>query len=85
MSAKKSGMMFGLSSPCGVGKTTLTKKLAENNPNFKISISHTTRKPRPNEINEKDYYFVDKKEFDLLVKKKAFLNMQIFLIILTEL
>ena len=72
MSAKKSGMMFVLSSPSGVGKTTLTKKLAENNPNFKISISHTTRKPRPNEINEKDYYFVDKKEFDLLVKKKSF-------------
>tara|TARA_B100000029_G_scaffold130193_1_gene123754 strand:- start:2420 stop:3052 length:633 start_codon:yes stop_codon:yes gene_type:complete len=72
MSSKKSGMMFVLSSPSGVGKTTLTKKLAENNSNFKISISHTTRKPRPNEINKKDYYFVDKKEFDLLVKKNSF-------------
>ena len=85
MPSQKDGVMIILSSPSGAGKTTLTKKLAENNPNFKISISHTTRKPRPNEINEKDYYFVDKKEFDLLVKKKAFLNMQIFLIILTEL
>jgi len=72
MSSKKSGMMFVLSSPSGVGKTTLTKKLAANNSNFKISISHTTRKPRPNEINEKDYYFVDKGEFDLLVKKNSF-------------
>jgi len=72
MSSKKSGMMFVLSSPSGVRKTTLTKKLAANNSNFKISISHTTRKPRPNEINEKDYYFVDKGEFDLLVKKNSF-------------
>ena len=72
MSAKKNGMMFVLSSPSGVGKTTLTKKLAENNPNFEISISHTTRKPRFNEINKKDYYFVDEVEFDLLVKKNSF-------------
>ena len=72
MSVKKNGMMFVLSSPSGVGKTTLTKKLAENNPNFKISISHTTRKPRFNEINKKDYYFVDEVEFDLLVKKNSF-------------
>ena len=67
MYEKKNGMMFVLSSPSGAGKTTLTKKLTENNPNFKISISHTTRKPRPNENNGKDYYFVSKKEFDDLV------------------
>ena len=72
MSSKKSGMMFVLSSPSGAGKTTLTKKIAENNSNFKISISHTTRKPRPNEVNKKDYYFVDKEEFDLLAKKNSF-------------
>ena len=64
--------MFVLSSPSGAGKTTLTKKLAENHPNFKISISHTTRKPRPNEINGKDYHFIDKKNFDLLIKNKDF-------------
>ena len=64
--------MFVLSSPSGAGKTTLTKKLAENNPNFKISISHTTRKPRPNEVNGKDYHFIDKKNFDLLIKNKDF-------------
>ena len=72
MSTKINGMMFVLSSPSGAGKTTLTKKLAENNSNFKISISHTTRKPRPNEINGKDYYFVDQKEFEELIKKSSF-------------
>ena len=65
MAEKKRIMMFVLSSPSGVGKTTLTKKLAKNNSNFQISISHTTRKPRPNEI--------------------TFLNMLVFLIIITEL
>jgi len=72
MFEKKHGMMFILSSPSGAGKTTLTKKLAENNANFKISISHTTRKPRHNEINGKDYYFVDKKEFNLLAEGNNF-------------
>ena len=72
MVVEKKGMMFVLSSPSGAGKTTLTKKIAENNPGFVISISHTTRKPRPNEINGKDYYFVEQQEFDNLVKKKSF-------------
>ena len=64
--------MFVLSSPSGVGKTTLTKKLAKNNANFSISISHTTREPRPSEIDGKDYYFVSKKEFDFLIKGNNF-------------
>jgi len=68
----KKGMMFVLSSPSGVGKTTLTKKLKENNSQFAISISHTTRKPRPNEINGKDYHFVTTEEFDTLIKKNNF-------------
>jgi len=72
MSLQKKGMMFILSSPSGVGKTTLTKKLAKNNINFKISISHTTRTPRSNEINGKDYYFVDEREFLTLVKSDSF-------------
>ena len=66
------GKMFVMSSPSGAGKTTLTKKIAENNSNFKISISYTTRKPRPNEIDGKDYHFVDKKKFDLLIKNNDF-------------
>ena len=66
------GKMFVMSSPSGAGKTTLTKKIAENNLNFKISISHTTRKPRPNEIDGKDYHFVDKRKFNLLIKNNDF-------------
>ena len=72
MGIEKKGMMFVLSSPSGAGKTTLTKKLAENNSGFIISISHTTRKPRPNEIHGKEYYFVSKQEFDSLVEKNSF-------------
>jgi len=72
MAKEKRGMMFVLSSPSGAGKTTLTKKIAENNKNFTISISHTTRKPRPNEINGKDYQFVSVQEFNTLVKKNNF-------------
>ena len=72
MAIEKKGMMFVLSSPSGAGKTTLTKKLAEQNSNFKISISHTTRKPRPNEVDGKDYHFVNEDEFNLLIKKNNF-------------
>ena len=79
MDLKANGMMFVLSSPSGVGKTTLTKKIAINNSNFIISISHTTRKPRPNEINGKDYYFVSKDKFQSLIKKNSFFeNAKIF-------
>ena len=72
MVVKEQGKMFVLSSPSGVGKTTLTKKLAKNNTNFTISISHTTREPRPNEVNGKDYFFVSKEEFDSLIKSNNF-------------
>ena len=72
MSNANKGMMFVLSSPSGAGKTTLTKKLAENNTDFKISISYTTRIARKDEVNGKDYYFVDKKKFNELIKKKSF-------------
>ena len=72
MTIEKKGMMFVLSSPSGTGKTTLTKKLSKHNANFSISISHTTRKPRPNEINGKDYYFVSGQEFEDLVKGNSF-------------
>jgi len=72
MAMEKKGMMFVLSSPSGAGKTTLTKKIAENNSSYRISISHTTRKPRPNEVNGKDYHFINKEEFDALVSKNSF-------------
>ena len=72
MSKEIKGMMFVLSSPSGAGKTTLTKKIAKDNKNFTISISHTTRKPRPSEINGKDYKFVGVKEFNTLVEGNNF-------------
>ena len=72
MLIEKKGMMFVLSSPSGAGKTTLTKKIAENNSNFTISISYTTRKARPNEINGKDYHFVTTEKFNSLIKENNF-------------
>ena len=68
------GMMIVLSSPSGAGKTTLTRMLSEKNDNFIISISHTTRTPRHNEVNGKDYFFVDKEEFQKLIKNNCFIE-----------
>ena len=68
------GMMIVLSSPSGAGKTTLTRMLSEKNDNFIISISHTTRTSRHNEVNGKDYFFVDKKEFQELIKNNCFIE-----------
>ena len=73
MVEKKAGIIVILSSPSGAGKTTLVKKISLRN-NYKISISHTTRKPRANERNGKDYYFVNNKEFKKLIKNKKFLE-----------
>ena len=56
MAEKKAGIIVILSSPSGAGKTTLVKKISSRN-NYNISISHTTRKPRVNEKNGKDYFF----------------------------
>ena len=73
MADKKAGMIIILSSPSGAGKTTLVKKLSLRN-NFKISISHTTRKPRANEEDKKDYFFINDNKFKSLIKKKKFLE-----------
>ena len=73
MSINKDGIMVILSSPSGAGKTTLVKLLSKNK-NFHISVSHTTRKPRPNEIPNKDYYFVSNKKFAGLIKNEEFLE-----------
>ena len=73
MSIKKDGIMVILSSPSGAGKTTLVKLLSKNK-NFHISVSHTTRKPRLNEIADKDYYFVNHDKFKNLIKNEEFLT-----------
>ena len=73
MSGLTDGIMVILSSPSGAGKTTLVKLLSERD-NFYISISHTTRKPREKEVPNKDYFFVDKNEFESLIKDEEFLE-----------
>ena len=65
--------MIILSSPSGAGKTTLVKLISKNK-NLIVSVSHTTRKPRPNEINGVDYYFVNKSKFEDLINKNEFLE-----------
>ena len=65
--------MIILSSPSGAGKTTLVKLISKNK-GLIVSVSHTTRKPRPNEINGVDYYFVNKSTFEDLINKNEFLE-----------
>jgi Guanylate kinase len=73
MPSEKDGVMIILSSPSGAGKTTLVKKLSEKD-NFEISISHTTRQPRPNENQNEDYFFVNEIEFKRLIQNQEFLE-----------
>ena len=70
--AHDKNIMVILSSPSGVGKTTLTKKIQQKYQSFKISVSHTTRKPRSNEVEGVDYYFVTQEKFEGLISKKKF-------------
>ena len=73
MSSANEGTMVILSSPSGAGKTSLVNLLSKQN-NFKISISHTTRKPRYGEIPNKDYYFVNDQEFKRLINNQEFIE-----------
>ena len=73
MPIKNDGIMIILSSPSGAGKTTLVNLLSKK-VNFEISISHTTRQPRQNEVNKKDYYFVTNENFERLIKNEEFLE-----------
>ena len=73
MLSQTDGVMIILSSPSGAGKTTLVNMLSSLD-NYEISISHTTRQPRPNEIPEKDYFFVNEDKFKSLIKNEEFLE-----------
>jgi guanylate kinase len=73
MPSENDGVMIVLSSPSGAGKTTLVKLLSKID-NYEISISHTTRQPRLNEENNKDYYFVNEEEFKRLINNQEFLE-----------
>ena len=73
MSDNYQGIIVILSSPSGAGKTSLVKEISLKN-DFSISVSHTTRKPRNNEINGVDYFFVEQKDFEKLISKNEFLE-----------
>ena len=73
MPSENDGVMIVLSSPSGAGKTTLVKMLSKMD-NYEISISHTTRQPRPNEVNNKDYFFVNEDMFKRLINNQEFLE-----------
>ena len=73
MASENHGVMIILSSPSGAGKTTLVKMLSDID-NFEISISHTTRRPRPNEKYNEDYFFISEDEFKRLIRNEEFLE-----------
>ena len=68
------GLMFVLSSPSGAGKTTLSRRLLEEDEGITLSVSATTRKPRPSEVEGKDYFFITKEKYDEMVAEGAFLE-----------
>tara|TARA_B100000700_G_C15004233_1_gene837753 strand:+ start:1454 stop:2041 length:588 start_codon:yes stop_codon:yes gene_type:complete len=72
MSIQDESIMIILSSPSGAGKTTIAKKIQQKYSNFEISVSHTTRKPRPNETDGIDYFFVSEKEFQKKIENDEF-------------
>ena len=72
MTSRNGGIMLILSSPTGAGKTTSPKKIQQKYQNFKISVSHTTRKPRSNEVEGIDYFFVSHEEFKIKISKNEF-------------
>ena len=68
------GLMLVLSSPSGAGKTSITRRLLDEDDNLTLSVSATTRAPRPNEVDGRDYHFVDQGRFDMMVAKDEFLE-----------
>ena len=77
--ARESGSLFVIAAPSGAGKTSLVKALMEREPRLRFSVSYTTRRPRPNEIDGEDYHFVSQAEFDGMVVRGEFLeHAQVF-------
>ncbi|MGB6229696.1 MAG: guanylate kinase [Litorimonas sp.] len=74
MSESRRGIMIVLSSPSGAGKTTLTRRLLADNPDMAMSVSATTRAPRPGEVDGKDYFFIDKDRFAKMRDAEQFLE-----------
>ena len=74
IASKKNKLLIIISSPSGAGKTTICKKIIENDKNIKLSVSHTTRAPRDNEINGVDYIFITSDKFNNKILNKCFLE-----------
>jgi guanylate kinase len=74
LTVARRGLLFVMSSPSGAGKTTLSRRLLAADDNIAMSVSVTTRKPRPGEVNGKDYHFITQSEFDAMVEAKALLE-----------
>ena len=74
VSINRRGLMFVMSSPSGAGKTTLSRGLLASDDEIVMSVSATTRAPRPGEVDGKDYYFVSVEEFGLMVNRREFLE-----------
>ena len=70
----KRGRLYVISAPSGAGKTSLVKALLKNEPRLRLSISHTTRIRRPTEVEGREYHFVSKPQFEVLVKRGEFLE-----------
>jgi guanylate kinase len=68
------GSLFIVAAPSGAGKTSLVKALVQQEPNIKLSVSHTTREPRVGEVNGEDYWFVSQEEFAQMREQSAFLE-----------
>jgi len=71
---RRRGFLLVLSSPSGAGKTTITRRLLERDPSFALSVSVTTRPPRPGEVDGRDYYFIDRARFDMMVAEGQLLE-----------
>lgn len=71
---QRRGLMLVLSSPSGAGKTTLSRRLLQTDPDIVMSVSATTRAPRPNEVEGQDYFFVSPVKFDEMVEAGEFLE-----------
>jgi len=74
LSEKLKGLLIVISAPSGTGKTTLTHMLLKEFPDMEFSVSYTTRKPRPGEVNGKDYFFVDRETFEKMIEEGDFLE-----------
>lgn len=68
------GTLYTVSAPSGAGKTSLVKALLQQDPQVRVSVSHTTRQQRPGEVNKRDYYFVDTEHFEAMLAEQAFLE-----------